>query len=455
VRTGKSGAAVDYVSNWLVDLAGSQFEKRELIEENRHTQKPPDATFTGRADILEFIARSVVSTDLAGQGLPWLFSISSPGGAGKSYLLNVIQENYTARLLTARLDHLDYTDAKGDLISLVTILASKFRNAGCPTPAFDKVYQQQFPGQETAEEAPRFSREDIAREVGRVLTGAGAKKLALQLSNTFNKFWFVKHVPGFIGVGASIIEIGIGLFGQVTQEQQEEIDTLLGSRPVQELTQALVTDLAKFVDQQRDKYYLWRRPMLVFDTYEQAGPVVDQWLRTVLLVNPALRVLEPVVLIAGRFELLTYDSRWSDYQSGLRNFHLYPFDLAETTEYLTKLGITDPGRIANLYEVTGGLPLFLHLAANLTSEASIVKVLAERLLEEVEPEWRNSFLEMAQPDGFNLETVRRYTNPKSQAEAFYEELTRASFVEIRGNLWHFLPAVRQIFLRYRELKGRP
>ena len=61
---------------------------------------------------------------------------------------------------------------------------------------------------------------------------------------------------------------------------------------------------------------------------------------------------------------------------------------------------------------------------------------------------------MAVPDGFNIETARRYTNPKTQAETFYEELVRASFVEYRGNLWHFLPAVRQIFLRYREMKGK-
>lgn len=454
VRLGKGGAAPDYVSAWLVDLTGSQFEKRDLIEENpkqRHTPRP-DATFTGRYDILSAMARSVLSTDLAGQGLPWLFSVSSVGGAGKSYLLNLVQQTYAPRLITARLDHVDYTEAKGDLISLLGIFASKFRNAGCPTPSFDKLFRQITQASEEADK--KKQKLDIAREVGRIVSGAAARKVALQLSKTFNKFWFVKHVPGFIGVGATLIEMGIGLFGQLTQEQKAEIDTLLTSQPVQELTQALTGDLSRFVGQQREKYYLWRRPLLIFDTYEQAGPVVDQWLRTVLLANPAFRVLEPVVLIAGRFELLTYDSRWSEFQSGLRNFHLQPFDFNETTEYLNKLGVIDPRRIANLYELTGGLPLFLHLAANLTSESTIIKVLAERMLEEVAPDWRNAFLEMAVPDGFNLETARRFTNPKSQAEPFFEELVQASFVEYRGNLWHFLPAVRQIFLRYREMKGK-
>ncbi len=455
VRLGKGGAAPDYLSAWLIDLTGRQFEKRDLIEDEPKRRAParPDATFTGRGEVLEVISRSVLSTDLAGQGLPWLFSISSVGGAGKSYLLNLVQQTYSPRLLSARLDHLDYTEANSDLLNLLGLLAAKFRQAGCPTPAFDKLYRQIT--QSTGEAEKKRKKIDFARQVGQMVSGATARKIAVQLSKTFNKFWFVKHVPGIIGVGASIIEIGVDLFGQLTQEQQEEIDTLLGSQPVQDLTQTLISDIGKFVSQQQEKYYLWRRPLLVFDTYEQAGPVVDQWLRTVLLANPAFRILEPVVLVAGRFELLTYDSRWSDFQGSLRNFRLQPFNYNETAEYLYKLGVTDPRRVANLFELTGGLPLFLHLAANLNSEATIIKVLAERLLEEVDPEWRDGFLEMAVPDGFNLETVRKYTNPKAQAEPFFDVLRAASFAEYRGGMWHFLGPVRQIFLRYREMKGHP
>ncbi|MBN9389774.1 MAG: hypothetical protein J0I20_17235 [Chloroflexi bacterium] len=452
-RLGKGGAAADYLSAWLVDLTGRQFEKRDLLEDEPRHRAPahPDATFTGRGEILDVISRSLLSTDLAGQGLPWLFSLSSVGGAGKSYLLNLIRQTYAPRLLSVRLDHLDYGEANNDLLNLLGLVAARFRQAGCPTPGFDKLYRQLT---QSADEAEKKRKKiDFARQVGQVVSGATARKIALQLSKTFNKFWFVKHVPGIIGVGASVIEIGLGLFGQLTQEQQAEIDTLLGSQPVQDLTHTLIKDVARFVNQQQEKYYLWRRPLLVFDTYEQAGPVIDQWLRTVLLASPAFRVLEPVVLVAGRFELLTYDSRWSEFQGSLRSFRLQPFNYNETAEYLYKLGITEPRRVANLYELTGGLPLFLHLAANLNSEATIIKVLAERLLEEVDPDWRAGFLEMAVPDGFNLETVRKYTNPKSQAEPFFDVLRAASFSEYRGGMWHFLGPVRQTFLRYREMKG--
>jgi hypothetical protein len=100
VRLGKGGAAADYLSAWLVDLTGRQFEKRDLLEDDRRHRAPahPDTTFTGRGEILAVISRSLLSTDLAGQGLPWLFSLSSVGGVGKSYLLNLIRQTYAPRL---------------------------------------------------------------------------------------------------------------------------------------------------------------------------------------------------------------------------------------------------------------------------------------------------------------------------------------------------------------------
>ena len=108
------------------------------------------------------IGRSVLSTDLAGQGLPWLFSISSQGGAGKTYLLNLVQQNYASRLLAAPLDHVDYAEAKADLINLLAILAARFRSAGCATPIFDK-FTGNWP--RTGEAEKKHRKVDLARDV--------------------------------------------------------------------------------------------------------------------------------------------------------------------------------------------------------------------------------------------------------------------------------------------------
>jgi hypothetical protein len=61
---------------------------------------------------------------------------------------------------------------------------------------------------------------------------------------------------------------------------------------------------------------------------------------------------------------------------------------------------------------------------------------------------------MAIPDGFNFEVVRRVlgTEDEEQSKAVLQRLCEASFVEEQGGKLHFLPTVRQVFLRYDELK---
>jgi hypothetical protein len=127
---------------------------------------------------------------------------------------------------------------------------------------------------------------------------------------------------------------------------------------------------------------------------------------------------------------------------------------AKAASYLEKLDIHEPEKVRDLYHWTGGLPLFLSRAASLSTEEKAVKVLSDHILEEVEPQFREAFLDMAIPDGFNFEVVRRVlgTGDDEQAKAVLQRLCEASFVEEQGGKLHFLPTVRQVFLRYDELK---
>jgi ATP/maltotriose-dependent transcriptional regulator MalT len=65
----------------------------------------------------------------------------------------------------------------------------------------------------------------------------------------------------------------------------------------------------------------------------------------------------------------------------------------------------------------------------LSSEEKAVKVLSDRILEEVEPQFREAFLDVAIPDGFNFEVFRRMlgTEDGEQAKAVLERLCEASF----------------------------
>jgi ATP/maltotriose-dependent transcriptional regulator MalT len=173
-----------------------------------------------------------------------------------------------------------------------------------------------------------------------------------------------------------------------------------------------------------------------------------------LLKDPLLQSLEPVILVAGRYELPFFDSRWSEYEASLRVIKLASFSPEEARNYLEKLEVKDPSHIAKLYEWTGGLPLFLSRTSALSSEEKAIKVLADRILEEVEPEWREAFLDMAVPDGFNADIVRRIiTDNEEKAQATLDRLTEASFVESQAGLLHYLPAMRHVLLRQAEFKN--
>ncbi len=464
VNLGKDGPAPDYISSWLIDLTGSQFEKRELVEEISQDSRrfTKDPTFMGRENELGVIGRSLLWTTDTARGnasLTWIFSLTSEGGAGKSYLLNRVRQEYGVRLLTARIDHDHYREVKGDLLALLVILADKFKLEGCSTPNFDKYYRlyQQVQA-EVEKEEKKPSGAEVARHAGKIAGGAITKKVATNVSKTFKKLWFVKHLPSIVGASASLLEIGFSLYGQLPKEQQAEIDLFLGSRPVQDLSNALVMDLANFVRVQRSRYYIWKHPVVIFDTYEEGGPILDQWLRSVLLANPLFLDLAPYIFIAGRFDLYVFDSRWTEYQAALQTIRLKSFSREESAEYLEKLGISEPGLVTQLYELTGGLPLFLHLAAKISDESLAVKILAERILEEVEGEWHEYFLEAAGLESFTPHTIKGLISwrPRVDQERIgqlLENLITSSFVEFKDGKWQYLPAVRRILLKHRDQRG--
>jgi hypothetical protein len=222
---------------------------------------------------------------------------------------------------------------------------------------------------------------------------------------------------------------------------------------VKTLTTALVEDLTEFVEAQRKKYYLWRRPVIVLDTYELIGALADQWLRTAFLNNLQVEQLEPVIIVSGRYDIFRLNSRWTELQDKLQLIELKHFNESESLAYLKKLSVSDPERAKNLYELTNGLPLFLSLASKMSSEEAATRVLYERILEEVDTQWHQLFTDMAVPDGFNLDTVEKVLGNKEAARAGYTQLSEATFVEGRAGVLHYLPGVRRVLLRYGELES--
>jgi hypothetical protein len=422
LRLGPRTAAADYVSLWIKSWLGFVFEGRELVA--RPPGVGPRGLFVGRRAEMERLGQVL---DDHSADRKWIVSLTAHGGTGKSYFLERFERRYQARILFAHIDHQNVEAAGGTLTtltSLIAALASRFAAAGCATPRFDKAYAR-FVLTLKAEPPP----------VESGLTGLMRK--AVRSGSGL--------LPAF---GAA--EASLKLYDSLSEEARKESEALANNSWIQKLTAAMVADLKPFVEKQQADYLLWRRPVLVFDTYELLAVIADTWLRVCLLKNPAFQALGPVVITAGRHSLLRIDTRWSEHQEAILPLPLRPFDEAQSREYFEALGAS-PEQIENYLPLTGGLPLFISLVADCNSTDAAVRLLAGRVLEEIEPEWRSPFFAAAVPEGFNRDILSRVI--EGDPQPLYERLTRCTFVESQQGLWHFAPLVRTLLVRSLELES--
>ncbi len=115
-----------------------------------------------------------------------------------------------------------------------------------------------------------------------------------------------------------------------------------------------------------------RSPLaLFFDTYEQTGPVLDGWLRSVLNEDHGELPVDMVVTVAGRSPL--DPSAWSAYLPVMADVQLQPFTDTEARQFLAERGITDARVTQVIISVSGGLPLLLAtLAENHPADPDLV-----------------------------------------------------------------------------------
>ena len=422
VQLGPGGAASDYVSLWLADELGFRFESLELAEAARNKTSGP-RIYVGREREMSQLVELAAAPHL-GPDSPLVVSITGLGGSGKSYFLRHFQQHWSKRLLIALVDHQNCEGCEQSfeqgLLRLLQSLALAFNAEGCPTPAFDRLYVRRM----------RQPAETGWTQVVRKAVDFGAGRNPLM----------------------ALASAGWQTVDRVSEEIQAESDALATNSWIRRLTAALVGDLQNWVRQQRKRYFLWRRPVLMFDTYELLSVVADTWMRVVLLSSPEFLELRPLVVVAGRHELLRINSRWSEFQGSLLSLPLRPFESHEVFQFL-ELHRGDPQRAGELLELTGGHPLFLSLVASSPSPEMALRTLVERLLEEVEPGFRDLVLDMAVPESFNLDLLARLHPDVAEPRRAFERLLRLTFVDAAGGRWRYADKIRQIFLGYLELES--
>jgi hypothetical protein len=139
--------------------------------------------------------------------------------------------------------------------------------------------------------------------------------------------------------------------------------------PIGDLTKTFVKELNALADAQVPRSVggttRQRRVILFFDTFEQLAAVATPWLLDYFLVTDIS--LNVVLVLAGRspIERCTSDGpkRWLSYLTNnmISRISLESFTEDETRKYLTERGITDPERIETIWQLSGGLPLYVSL----------------------------------------------------------------------------------------------
>jgi hypothetical protein len=129
--------------------------------------------------------------------------------------------------------------------------------------------------------------------------------------------------------------------------RHEDVRILLS--PLDVLTPALVRGIAKIGRH--------RRLTLFFDTYEQIGPTLDSWLRSVLYGTYGNLPSNLVMTIAGRQPLNR--AQWAQYETVLANLALTPFTETEARQMLIERGVTDERTVQVILNISGRLPLLL------------------------------------------------------------------------------------------------
>src|SRR6266568_6181403 len=190
----------------------------------------------------------------------------------------------------------------------------------------------------------------------------------------------LQRVPNFAGASVE----GVPFVGPILRESAKAItDHLLEKYhttqirtdaarledPIEDLTKAFVAELNQLTNckvilsSQRIKRR--RRVILFFDTFEQLALEAAPWLLDYFLqANISNNV---VLVVAGRdpLERSTPDGPkpWLPYLDDgiIYSISLDSFTEDETRAYLAKRGITDPNRIATIWQLSGGLPLYLGL----------------------------------------------------------------------------------------------
>ncbi|MFJ2171059.1 tetratricopeptide repeat protein, partial [Streptomyces griseofuscus] len=395
--------------------------------------------FVGRRDevgVFQANLERVAGAD----GFEFLFHVHGIAGAGKTSLVRQwdtrARDHYGA--VTAFVD-----DDVHSAVEAMAAVSEQLGRQGCGLKGFDKLlatyHQRRHEAETTALGAPAAETDGAPAPASVSVSSTVATQVGLV---------GLSMVPGLApftsAVDAKQVAQGADrLRAALSSRFRSHDDAQLVLSPVQVLTPVFARELAEVA--QRVSWVV-----LFFDTYEQTAPVLDSWLRGLLVEGDYGSLpLNVIVVLSGQGRL---DARcWGDCLGMIDEVPLDVFTEDEARQLLAAKGITDERLVEVILEVSGRLPVLVDaLAQTRPSDPTAIgdpaDTAVERFLKWIaDPAERAAVLSCALPLQLNEDIYRAAVgDPEATG---YPWLRSLSFVIDQAGRCRYHQVVRGPMLR--------
>ncbi|MFF5077891.1 tetratricopeptide repeat protein [Actinoplanes sp. NPDC000266] len=218
--------------------------------------------------------------------------------------------------------------------------------------------------------------------------------------------------------------------------------------PAQELSPTFMEALGRIAIQ--------RRVVLFFDTFEQTGVFLEDWLLDVMLGAHGDLPSTVTLVIAGRHPLDA--NAWSELLDLVAAVPLNPFTDAEARQLLGAQGITDPHTIETILALSGGLPLLTDMLAKgrPASSADVgdpTGTAVERFLKwETDPARRGAALAGALPRLIDDDLLAAAMDDAG-VPGLFDWLADQAFVRLHTDRYRYHDVVRHPMIRWQRQRS--
>ncbi|MET8170494.1 tetratricopeptide repeat protein [Streptomyces sp. NPDC005329] len=413
-------------------MAQGPVSRQELIRQRR------SGGFVGRRRELAVFWENLARTP-GSDGYQFLFHVHGLAGVGKSTLIRR-WESVTRQ--AGRVTAVVGEEAHSAIEAMETVSA-RLAGQGCPLKSFDKqlaVYRQKCHEAEAAAAVPLPGDESG----GATLTASATSTIIAQIGMAG-----LALVPGASALSGAVRtdQMAAGLDrarATVGSRLRSHEDVRLVLSPLKVLTPYFLADLSEVAE---------RRPWVVvfFDTYERTAPMLDAWLRDVLVTEAYGAVpvnVQTVLSGQGRLNAAC----WEDSLDLIDEIPLEPFTEDESRALLAAQGITDERVTDLILRLSGRLPVLLDaLARSRPQDVDAVGdpsgTAVERFLRwERDPLHRNTILACAYPLRID-DDIYRVLAPAAADDDGLRRLRDLPFLTGQPGQYRYHDVIRSSMLR--------